>query len=75
MDMFGSNATALGGAAGRADAMIGAVEAQKAEGVVHVHLFLYIQMILQYSTLKEVADQLQKKMCSAEAVKAYISHI
>ena len=50
MDMFGSNAIALGGAAGRADAMIGAVEAQKAEGVLHVHLFLYIQMILQYAT-------------------------
>ena len=30
MDMFGSNATPTGGAAGRADAMVGAVEAQKA---------------------------------------------
>jgi hypothetical protein len=45
MDTFGSNATAMGGAAGRSDAMIGAVEAQKAEGVLHVHLFLYVQMI------------------------------
>ena len=29
MDAFGSNATPMGGAAGRADALIGAVEAQK----------------------------------------------
>ena len=41
MDAFGSNATPMGGAAGRADAMVGAVEAQKAEGVLHVHAFLY----------------------------------
>ena len=29
MDMFGSNATPMGGGAGRADAMVGAVEGQK----------------------------------------------
>ena len=40
MDSFGSDATAMGGAAGRSDAMVGAVEAQKAEGVLHVHLSL-----------------------------------
>ena len=33
MDSFGSNATPMGGAAGRTDAMIGAMEEQKAEGV------------------------------------------
>ena len=33
MDMFGSNATPTGGSAGRAASMVGAVEAQKAEGV------------------------------------------
>ena len=30
MDAFGSNATPMGGSAGRADAVVGAVEAQKA---------------------------------------------
>eukprot|EP00974_Lingulodinium_polyedra_P067123 6494814-Lingulodinium_polyedra.AAC.1 len=35
MDSFGSSATPMGGAAGRADGMVGAVEAQKAEGVLH----------------------------------------
>jgi hypothetical protein len=33
MDIFGSNATPMGGDAGRCDAIIGAVEAQKAEGL------------------------------------------
>ena len=53
MDTFGSNATALGGSAGRADAMIGAVEAQKIEGVLHLHLFLFIEMLMQFQTLEE----------------------
>ena len=38
MDIFGSNATPMGGSAGRGDALIGAVEAQKAEGVLHLHM-------------------------------------
>ena len=42
MDKFGSNATPLGGSAGRGDAMIGAVESQKVEGVLHLHLFLFL---------------------------------
>ena len=40
-DYFGSNATPMGGGAGRADASIGAVEAQQAEGVLHLHLFIF----------------------------------
>ena len=37
MDYFGSNATPMGGAGGRVDAMIAALEAQKAESVLHAH--------------------------------------
>ena len=40
MDMFGSNATPMGGSMGRGDAMIGATEAKKAEGVLHLHFFI-----------------------------------
>ena len=40
MDVYGSNATPMGGSAGRADALVGAVEAQKAECVLHLHLFI-----------------------------------
>ena len=47
MDAFGSNATSMGGCAGRCDAMIGAVESQKADGVLHIHCFLFLQMIPQ----------------------------
>ena len=40
-DRFGSNATPLGGSAGRADAAVGVVEAQKAEGVLHIHMYIF----------------------------------
>ena len=36
MDGFGSNAKAMGGCAGRCDAMVGAVESQKADGVLPI---------------------------------------
>ena len=55
MDAFGSNATPMGGELGRGDAAIGAVEAQKAEGVLHLHVFVYPQMVNQYETLQEIA--------------------
>ena len=74
MDGFGSNATPMGGAAGRCDAMIAAVESQSADGVLHVHLFLYMQMAMQFSTLHELARLLREKMLSAEALKHFVSH-
>ena len=48
MDTFGSNATAMGGAAGRCDAKVAAVESQAADGVLHVHLFMFLQMAMQF---------------------------
>ena len=74
-DIFGSNATPLGGSAGRADAMIGAVEAQKAEGVLHLHLFLFAQMAMQHKTLKEVADLFQKQLLTPDAWKSYVENV
>jgi len=75
IDSFGSNATPTGGAAGRADAVIGAVEAQKAEGVLHLHFFLYLQNLCQYSTLEEIGEMLRCEMVSPEAMKHYINHV
>ena len=51
MDTLGSNATAMGGAGGRCDAMVAAVESQAANGVLHVHLFIFIQMAMQFRQL------------------------
>ena len=75
MDIFGSNATPMGGGAGRCDAAVGAVEAQKAEGVLHLHLFLYPQMVNQFSTMQELADKLRDGILSAKAWKEYVSHV
>ena len=49
MDSFGSNATPMGGSAGLCDAMVAAVESQKADGVLHVHLFIFLAMVMQFS--------------------------
>ena len=75
MDSFGSNATPMGGAAGRTDAMIGAVEAQKAEGVLHVHLFLYIQMRMQQSNLYDLPEKIREKLMSTNAIKRFVSYV
>ena len=75
MDSFGSNATPMGGAAGRCDAMVGAVESQSADGVLHVHLFLYLQMAMQFCSLHELAEKLKAQMLSAEALKQFVSHV
>ena len=75
MDRFGSNATALGGAAGGADGMIGAVEAQQAEGVLHLHFFLYLQQAGQFRTLQEVASMIEKAALSVEAMKSFQSYV
>ena len=71
MDSFGSNANAMGGSAGRADAMIGAVEAQKAEGVLHIHMFLYLQMLHQHKTLAEIGELIRAKLMSVDDFKTY----
>ena len=60
-DSFGSNATPLGGSAGRADAAIGACEAQKAEGVLHIHLYIFFQCAHQFLTLFEIAEKIRNQ--------------
>ena len=75
MDTFSSNATPMGGAAGRFDAMVAAVESQAADGVLHVHLFMFIQMAMQFCSLHELAELLREKMLSAEALKQFVSHV
>ena len=75
MDTFVSNATAMGGAAGRCDAMVAAVESQAADGVLHVHLFMFIQMAMQFSSLQQLAEVLREGMVTADALKQFVSHV
>ena len=58
-DALGSVAEAMGGIAGRVDAMFGAVECQKVTGALHYHFFIYVQRLHQYATLKGIAGNLQ----------------
>ena len=75
MDAFGSNATPMGGGAGRCDAMVGAVEAQKAEGVLHFHMFPFLQMVHQFTPLQEIADLIRAGLLSSQSWKNYSSHV
>ena len=65
MNMYRSNATSMGESLGRVDAAVGAVEAQKAEGVLHLHMFLFLQMAHQYLTLAQIAEQIRQGSLSA----------
>ena len=73
MNIYGSNATPMGGSLGRVDAAVGAFEAQKAEGVLHLHMFLFPQMAHQYLTLPQLADRIRQGLLSADAFKTYVS--
>ena len=52
--------------------MVGAVEAQKAEGVLHLHLFLFPQMAMQHLTLKEIAERFREHLLEPDAWKYYV---
>ena len=75
MDVYGSNATPMGGSAGRADALVGAVEAQKAEGVLHLHLFIFLQIAFQHRTLQEIADMFRQQLLQPDAWKRYVENV
>ena len=73
MDIFGSNVTPMGGSLGRVDAIVSAIEAQKAEGVLHLHFFIYVQMAHQFKTLPELAAELRQGLLSVSDFKNYVS--
>ena len=50
-------------------------EAQKAEGVLHVHAFIFIQMVHQFCTLEEIAAKLRAGLLTATAMKAYVNFV
>ena len=75
MDVFGSSATPMGGSAGRCDAAVGAVEAQKAEGVLHAHLFFFPQMAHQFCNLEEIAEKLRNASLTVDAMKSYVTNV
>ena len=74
-DAFGSSAELVGGFAGRADALFGAVEAQKTNGSLHFHFKLFVQRLHQYCTLKEIAKLIENGLASLDEFKQYISNI
>ena len=74
-DGLGSNAEAMGGFAGRGDAMFGAVECQKISGSLHLHLWFFGQRLHQHHSLYDIAKLLQEGIASAQELKDFISNI
>ena len=74
-DAFGSNAEFMGGLAGRADAMFGAVECQKSNGSLHYHFFLFVQRLHQYATVLEIAELLEQALANADDLKNFLAAI
>ena len=58
---------------GRVDAAICAFESQKAEGVLHLHMFLFPQMAHEYLALPEIAGRIREGVLSAEDFKTFVS--
>ena len=65
----------MGGLAGRADAMFGAVECQKSNGSLHYHFLLFVQRLHQYCTFKEIAEVLEKAVVDASELKDFIANL
>ena len=65
----------MGGSAGRADALVGTIEAQKAEGVLHLHFFIFLQMAYQFHNLSEIATMFRHRLLSLDALKQFHSHL
>ena len=74
-DALGSVAELMGGLAGRADALFGGVECQKSNGSLHYHLFVFVQRLHKFLTMRGIAELLEKKLVEASELKQFLSNI
>ena len=74
-DALGSNAEAMGGIAGRIDALFGAVEAHKSTGGLHYHFFMYVQRLHQLATLKEIAEQIESGLVHSSDLNHFLGQL
>ena len=71
-DALGSNAEAMGGIAGRVDALFGAVEAQKTTGGLRDYYFLFVQRLHQFATLEDIAKKMQDGLVNSSELKHFL---
>ena len=74
-DALGSVAEFMPSIAGRPDAMSGAVECQKSTGSLHYHVFLFVQRLHQFASLKEIVELLTCKVVLAAELKDFLANI
>ena len=64
----------MGGLAGRADALFGAVECQKS-GCLHFHFFTFVQRLHQFATMQEIARMLEEKLVDSIELKQFLENL
>ena len=74
-DAQGSVAELLGGALGRCDAMIGAVECQKTTGSLHFHAMTFLQCLHQFGSMQDIATAIEKQLATTTELKAFLAEI
>ena len=61
----------MGGSDGRTDALVGAVEAQKTTGALHLHWFQYGQRLHQHCSMEEIARRVSEGLADPSALKQW----
>ena len=43
--------------------------------MLHIHMFLFFQMLQQHTTMHEIGERLRQGLVSVEAMKSYVSKV
>ena len=70
-DICGNSSMPEGGTAGRAEAAIACIEAQKSTGSLHAHMQVFLQNIHQHTPLHEVMERL-RSIGGEELIQKYL---
>ena len=71
-DACGSSAELMGGIAGRADALFGAVEGQKSTGSLHYHFFIFIQRFFGHMFLADSSSLSTPSKVCCDGMDKYV---
>lgn len=74
-DSLGSSAELMGHSVGRVGALLGAVEAQKSNGSLHLHFKFIVQCSRQFESLKDIAEFIANGLVDLIEFKEYVSSI
>ena len=71
IDIFGSNATPMGGCCGRADALIGFISSHSTVEDLEFNFCLFVQMAYQHLTLKDISSMIHRQLISKQDIQDF----